>query len=84
MLEKLFLAHPRSVGESYVEHMLQALRFSGLLLLAGLVCGIHALLPAAFRRTGSGIVSKLHDRMVKSRQRREGETAAAQGLHYEI
>ena len=69
MLEKLFLAHPRSVGESYFEHMAQALRFAGLLFLGGLACVIHALLPLTFRHTGSGIVRRLYRKMVVMRHR---------------
>jgi len=69
MLERLFLAHPRSVGESYFEHMRQALQFAGWLLLGGVLCAVHALLPAAFGDTASSIVAKLHDRMVRNRHR---------------
>ncbi|SDD03039.1 hypothetical protein SAMN05444678_10852 [Sphingomonas sp. YR710] len=67
MLDRYFLAHPRSVGESYGEHMGQALFFARHLLLGGVACLVHAFLPFLFERTGSGRVAMLHDRMITNR-----------------
>ena len=69
---RLFSAHPNSVGESYFEHMASALTFAGKLLAATLCCLVHAVLPFLFVKTGSRIVSELHDRMVANRVRRDG------------
>ena len=68
MLDRWFLAHPRSVGEGYFEHQRMALGFSLRLLAAGTACLIHALVPALFRSTGSRTVAQLHDRMVSNRR----------------
>lgn len=69
MIQKYFLQHPDSVGETYREHLVQASRF-GLAMLAGAgACFIHALIPGLFERTASGIITRLHGRMVTHRTR---------------
>ncbi|MCG2594505.1 DUF6356 family protein [Ramlibacter sp. XY19] len=65
-----FTAHPRSVGESYWEHMGVSLSFAGTMLLAAGAALVHAVLPFLFVRTGSGIIDRLHQRMVAQRARR--------------
>jgi hypothetical protein len=77
MIERLFLRHPRSVGESYLEHQAVALSFAGELLLAGLVCAIHAAVPALFTTTASRAVERLHQRLVLGRGRHRGEATRA-------
>lgn len=67
MFTRLFLEHPRSVGESYLEHQRHALGFGLSLFLAALACLVHALVPALFVRTGSTAVMRLHERMVLHR-----------------
>ena len=62
-----FTDHPRSVGESYWQHMAVALSFAGSLLLAALASLVHAVFPFLCTRTGSGIVLQLHERVVKRR-----------------
>jgi hypothetical protein len=66
---RLLTEHPRTVGETYFEHMGVACRFSGRLLLAGLACLVHGLLPFLCTRTGSSTVSALYAEMVAHRQR---------------
>jgi hypothetical protein len=68
-LAEAFTEHPRSVGESYWEHMGASLSFSGRLLLAGLAALVHSVLPFLLVKTGSRMVSQLHDRMVANRVR---------------
>ena len=58
----LFLSHPRSVDESYVQHMGFAARFAALLFAAGFAALVHAILPFLFERTASRIVAKLYAR----------------------
>jgi hypothetical protein len=76
VITRLFLEHPRSVGESYLEHQRHALGFAFSLFLAALACFVHALVPALFVRTGSTAITRLHDRMVVHRVAR----ASARGL----
>ena len=67
-LERL-VRHLQSVEESYFEHMLHALSFAVALFFAAVFCLLHAFLPFLFEKSGSSIVSKLHDRMVVNRAR---------------
>ncbi|WP_174275600.1 DUF6356 family protein [uncultured Sphingomonas sp.] len=67
MLNRLFLDHPRSVGESYSEHMAVAGSFGMAMIAGGLACLVHAVLPCTFTSTGSGIVRRLYQRMVTNR-----------------
>jgi hypothetical protein len=64
-----FNQHPAAVGETYLEHMGTAFGFSGRMLLGGLACFVHGLLPFLFTRTGSGTIALLHERMVTARHR---------------
>ena len=59
---RMFNDHPRSVGESYFQHLLFALWFASQLTLAAGAALIHALLPFTFQKTASGIIQKLHAR----------------------
>ena len=68
-LIRAFTEHPASVGESYGEHMGQALGFGSRMVLAGLACLIHGVLPFLFVRTGSRAIAELNDRMVINRRR---------------
>lgn len=63
MFAKLFLDHPRSVGETYLEHMGVALSFAGPFLLAGLAAIVHAIVPGLFQKTGSRTILSLHQRI---------------------
>lgn len=67
MLSKLFLEHPRSVGETYLVHQRQAFGFGVAMILGGVACLLHGLVPAMFLRTGSSTVARLHHKMVVSR-----------------
>lgn len=68
-----FTEHPNSVGENYVEHMGQAMSFALPLFLAAFACLAHAFLPFLFEKTGSKIISGLHDRMVANRVRTKNQ-----------
>jgi hypothetical protein len=66
----LFTDHPASVGETYGEHLAAAGGFGLRMILGGMACLLHGLLPFLFTRTGSSTIALLHDRMVISRRRR--------------
>ena len=68
VLGRVFLHHPHSLGESYWEHQRQALEFGSLMVMAGVACLIHALVPALFVKTGSTMISNLHDRLIRTRR----------------
>ena len=65
---RAFTEHPASVGESYGEHMGQALCFGTRMVLAGLACLVHGVLPVLFVRTGSRTINELNERMVRNRR----------------
>ena len=67
MLDHLFLEHPRSVGETYGEHMAVAGSLGLAMIAGGFACLIHAVFPCAFTSTGSGVVRRLYSRMVTNR-----------------
>lgn len=77
MLGRLFIDHPKQVGESYGEHFAMAAGFGVSMVAGGLACLVHALVPGLCKSTGSGIVKALHRRMVDQRapsHAREGAT----------
>jgi len=76
MIDKLFLEHPKSVGESYWEHLYMASCFSGRMLFGAVACFIHALIPGLCVKTGSKTITELHDRMVTNRMRHAAPTEA--------
>jgi len=73
MFRSLFLSHPESVGETYLEHQGVALSFAAELVAAGLACAVHALVPALFTRTGSRAIERLHTRLVANRNAKVGK-----------
>jgi hypothetical protein len=76
MLDRWFLAHPRSVNEDYLEHQAMAFGFSAALLKAAAACFIHGVVPALFPSTASRTVAQLHDRMVTKRAIKRPEIEA--------
>ncbi len=69
MFERVFLTHPRSIGETYLEHQKAAFGFAGTLFLASCACALHGMVPALFKVTGSTMVKRLYERMVLKRHR---------------
>lgn len=65
-----FTEHPASVGESYWQHMAASLSFAGAMLLGAGAALVHSIFPFLMVRTGSRIVTRLHERMVAHRARR--------------
>jgi hypothetical protein len=68
MFERLFLAHPRSVNETYFQHAATAFGFSRTLVVAGLACLVHAAIPAFFTNTASRKIAALHEDMGRGRR----------------
>jgi hypothetical protein len=83
MIDRVFLDHPRRVGESYGEHALVAARFGAALLIAGLACLVHAVIPSLFTHTASDTVRRLHARLSR-RTPVPAASAADWQLTYEI
>lgn len=62
-----FTEHPHAVGETYREHFAVAGTFGVAMLVGGLACLVHAVLPFLCTTTGSRTIRGLHDRMVVNR-----------------
>jgi hypothetical protein len=65
---RAFTEHPASVGESYTEHLFRAVYFGLRMMLAGMACLVHGVLPFLFVHTGSRAIAELNDRMVVNRR----------------
>ena len=60
MIDRVFLDHPRSVEESYLEHAAFAGGFSLKLFAAAGAALIHAIVPCLFEKTASRMVADLY------------------------
>lgn len=63
MLRKLFIDHPSSVDETYLEHMCFAVCFAGLLFAAGAAALVHAIIPGLCKTTASDLIRKMYARI---------------------
>ena len=62
-MKNIFTKHPKEVGETYLEHMFNAVRFSLTFLLLFVVALIHSILPFLFTKTASCVVQEMADHM---------------------
>ena len=69
LIRRAFIEHPASVGETYGQHLAHASGFGLRMILGGIACMIHGLLPFLFVKTGSRQIESLHGRMVVSRSK---------------
>lgn len=60
MFVRLFIDHPRAVGEGYFEHMAAALAVAGRLAAAAGKCVVHAVVPGVCKTAGSDAILRLH------------------------
>ena len=67
ILDRLFLAHPRTVNESYFEHCAFAFRIGSRLLLAGAAALVHSVVPCLCETTASRIILALNAGIVARR-----------------
>jgi hypothetical protein len=64
MIDRLLFQHPRSVGESYVEHAAAASTIGFRMIAGGAACLVHAIVPALCVRTGSTTIKTLYARLM--------------------
>ena len=55
----IFTKHPEEVGETYLEHMYNALRYAITFLLLFFVALIHSILPFLFTQTASCVIQAM-------------------------
>ena len=75
-LDHVFLAHPRIVDETYLEHCAFALRISSRLLLAGSAALVHAIVPCLCETTASRIVLAMNADILARRAKASQPQAA--------
>jgi hypothetical protein len=63
VFSRIFTAHPEAVGESYFEHMIFALRFSGRLFRAAFAAPVHGFVPGVCETTASRTVLEMNDEL---------------------
>jgi hypothetical protein len=76
LLDRIFLAHPRTVGESYLEHNAFAFRISSRLLLAGAAALVHSVVPCLCETTASRIILAMNADIVARRAKANQPQAA--------
>ena len=67
MFARLFIDHPRAVGEGYFEHLRTSLGTAATLAAASAACVVHALVPGLCKTTGSTAILKLHAQVAPRR-----------------
>lgn len=67
MIRRLFVEHPATVGETYLQHLAASASFGASMLFGAAACFVHALVPALCVKTGSSVIANLHRRMVTHR-----------------
>jgi Family of unknown function (DUF6356) len=70
MFRRLFVDHPKSVDENYLEHFGVASRFGVTMIWGGLGALVHAVVPGWCITTGSDTIKRLNEIMVIQRRAR--------------
>ena len=81
LADALFTDHPRSLGMSWAGHAAGAAKIGGELIVAGVACIIHAIVPGWFTETAGRTVTRMHEHMT---QRRAGAANPSDWPEYEI
>jgi hypothetical protein len=82
-LDRLFAEHPREIGETYSEHASHAGYIGTRMLLAGLACLVHAVVPGLFIRTASNTVDGIIELMAKRTAHSPDSSAAVPAVMLE-
>ena len=53
--------HPNEVNETYFQHMRIAFKIGFTILVTGVFCLIHGLIPSLFKKTGSNQIAKMYE-----------------------
>ena len=68
-MRNVFTEHPNEVGETYIQHGTQAIRYSFTFFLLFFVSLIHAIFPFWFEKTASCVIQEMSDHI----KEREGD-----------
>ncbi len=75
---RLFTEHPASVGESYFQHLQFASRTGATMVVGGLACFVHGLMPFLCTTTGSRTIRALASRLGGAQARHKTELRVVQ------
>jgi hypothetical protein len=64
-VDRLFLAHPRSLGMSWANHGAGAVKIGSELIVAGVAAIVHAAVPGLFTDTAGKVVTRTYDYIQK-------------------
>ena len=53
--------HLNEVNETYFQHMMIAFKIGFTMLVSGVFCLIHGLIPTLFKKTGSNQIAKMYE-----------------------
>ncbi len=53
--------HLNEINETYIQHMVVAFKIGIMMLLTGIICLIHGLIPGLFKKTASSQITKMHE-----------------------
>ena len=67
MIRRIFLDHPKTVGETYWEHFGVATGFGRTMIVGGIKAVLHGIFPSIFKTAGSDTVRSLHAVLVEKR-----------------
>ena len=84
MIRRIFLDHPKTVGESYWEHFGVASRFGGAMIWGGMKAVVHAAFPNVYETAASDTIRKLHTIMVEKRGAKRDATVEMLSVEWVI
>ena len=67
-MANIFTKHPKEVGESYLQHLWEALKYSFNLFLLFLAAFIHSIFPFFFKNTTSSKIIKMAEDLKARKQ----------------
>jgi hypothetical protein len=78
-MKRFFTEHPASVGETYGQHLVFAVALGSRMVLGGLACMLHGVLPELCKTTGSRTIRALALRLVPGNRQKPRPPSAEQG-----
>ena len=58
--------HLNEVNETYFQHMRIAFKIGFTMLVTGVICLIHGLIPGLFKKTGSNQIAKMYEMVLRN------------------
>ncbi|MFC4293056.1 DUF6356 family protein [Sphingorhabdus arenilitoris] len=84
MFKRLFIDHPKTVDESYLEHFRFAAKFGLRMIWGGMGAVVHAIIPGLCKSTGSSTIRKLNDSVVEQREAKRKANGEMHSIEYII